>query len=72
MVRYLVNTFQKHFETSLFSATLRFVFANTPDCSVVHGVLYTCLRLMFGLSVIGILVSIFSGMLVYQILRFVL
>ena len=39
---------------------------------VVHGTIYTCLRAMFGLSVIGILVSIFSCMLVYQILRWVL
>ena len=52
-----------------FSATMRFVFAGTPNCEVVHGVLYSCLRALFGLSVIGILVCIFSCMLVYQLLR---
>lgn len=46
----------------------RYIFNNTPDCEVVHGSLYTCLRAMFGLSVIGILVCIFSSMLVYQLL----
>jgi hypothetical protein len=45
------------------------VFAGTPDCDVIHGVLYSCLRALFGLSVIGILVCIFSCMLVYQLLR---
>ena len=51
------------------SAALRYVFALAPSCEVIHGTIYTCLRAMFGLSVIGILVSIFSCMLVYQILR---
>ena len=51
------------------SAALRYVFAAAPSCEVIHGTIYTCLRAMFGLSVIGILVSIFSCMLVYQILR---
>ncbi|GAB6020031.1 hypothetical protein CHUAL_002778 [Chamberlinius hualienensis] len=46
----------------------KYIFNNTPDCEVVHGSLYTCLRAMFGLSVIGILVCIFSSMLVYQLL----
>ena len=50
---------------------MRFVFAGTPNCEVVHGVLYSCLRALFGLSVIGILVCIFSCMLVYQLLRYV-
>ena len=50
-------------------ATLRYVFAAAPNCEVIHGTIYSCLRAMFGLSVIGILVSIFSCMLVYQILR---
>ena len=45
------------------------MFAAAPSCEVIHGTIYTCLRAMFGLSVIGILVSIFSCMLVYQILR---
>ncbi|XP_040564743.1 uncharacterized protein [Lepeophtheirus salmonis] len=49
-------------------ATLRYVFANAPNCEVIHGILYSCLRAMFGLSVIGILVCIFSSMLVYQLL----
>ncbi|CAB3374507.1 Hypothetical predicted protein [Cloeon dipterum] len=48
--------------------SMRFVFHNTPDCEVVHGALYSCLRALFGLSVIGILVCIFSCMLVYQLL----
>ncbi|XP_045128095.1 uncharacterized protein LOC123514327 isoform X1 [Portunus trituberculatus] len=38
------------------------------SCDVIHGPLYSCLRALFGLSVIGILVSIFSCMLVYQLL----
>ena len=49
-----------------YEATLRFVFAATPNCEVIHGTIYSCLRAMFGLSVVGILVSIFSCMLVYQ------
>merc|ERR1719471_2724381 len=49
-------------------AALRYVFAAAPNCEVIHGTIYSCLRAMFGLSVIGILVSIFSCMLVYQIL----
>ena len=43
------------------------MFAAAPSCEVIHGTIYTCLRAMFGLSVIGILVSIFSCMLVYQV-----
>ena len=38
---------------------------------MIHGALYACLRALFGLSVIGILVSLFSGMLVYQLLGYV-
>ncbi|KAL1132369.1 hypothetical protein AAG570_010324, partial [Ranatra chinensis] len=45
-----------------------YVFNSTPDCEVIHGALYSCLRAMFGLSVIGILVCIFCCMLVYQLL----
>lgn len=48
---------------------VRYVFNATPDCEVIHGALYSCLRAMFGLSVIGILICIFSCMLVYQLLR---
>lgn len=46
----------------------QFVFSDTPSCDVVHGSLYGCLRALFGLSVVGILVCIFSSMLVYQLL----
>lgn len=48
---------------------VRFVFDATTDCSVVHGALYSCLRAVFGLSVAGVFVSVFSCMLVYQLLR---
>ena len=44
------------------------VFAGVSGCHVVHGVLYSCLRALFGVSVVGILVCIFSAMLVYQLL----
>lgn len=47
----------------------RFVFDSTDDCSVVHGAFYSCLRAVFGLSVAGVLVAVFSCMLVYQLLR---
>lgn len=50
---------------------MRYVFDSTPDCEVIHGALYSCLRAMFGLSVSGILVCIFSCMLVYQLLRYI-
>ncbi|XP_054281332.1 uncharacterized protein LOC128999000 [Macrosteles quadrilineatus] len=46
----------------------RYVFNTTPDCEAIHGALYSCLRALFGLSVIGILVCIFCCMLVYQLL----
>lgn len=49
---------------------LRYVFEGTANCEVIHGVLYSCLRALFGLSVIGILVCIFSCMLVYQLQRY--
>ncbi|XP_068241174.1 uncharacterized protein [Palaemon carinicauda] len=51
---------------------VRYVFSlegSSLNCDVIHGPLYSCLRALFGLSVIGILVSIFSCMLVYQLLR---
>ncbi|XP_063230547.1 uncharacterized protein LOC134535403 [Bacillus rossius redtenbacheri] len=47
---------------------VHYVFNSIPDCNVVHGALYSCLRAMFGLSVIGIMVCLFSCMLVYQLL----
>lgn len=46
----------------------RFVFDSTADCGIVHGALYSCLRAVFGLSVAGVLVAVFSCMLVYQLL----
>jgi len=51
------------------SSGVRFVFDATTDCSVVHGALYSCLRAVFGLSVAGVFVAVFSCMLVYQLLR---
>ncbi|XP_058122906.1 uncharacterized protein LOC131293887 [Anopheles ziemanni] len=48
--------------------SVRFVFDSTSDCGVVHGALYSCLRAVFGLSVAGVLVAVFSCMLVYQLL----
>ncbi|XP_070489808.1 transcription factor mef2A isoform X2 [Chironomus tepperi] len=50
------------------SSGVRFVFDATTDCSVVHGALYSCLRAVFGLSVAGVFVAVFSCMLVYQLL----
>ncbi|XP_042205341.1 uncharacterized protein LOC121854693 isoform X2 [Homarus americanus] len=53
------------------SQDVRYDFAlvsSGSNCDVIHGPLYSCLRALFGLSVIGILVSIFSCMLVYQLL----
>ena len=49
--------------------SVSYVFRSVPDCNVVHGALFSCLRALFGLSVIGALVCIFSCMLVYQLLR---
>lgn len=46
---------------------MHYVFGGTQNCDVIHGILYSCLRALFGISVIGILVCIFSCMLVYQI-----
>ncbi|XP_037082148.1 uncharacterized protein LOC119102800 [Pollicipes pollicipes] len=45
-----------------------YVFGAVPNCEVIHGALFSCLRALFGLSVIGALVCIFSCMLVYQLL----
>jgi len=55
-----------------FGSGVRFVFDSTADCGVVHGALYSCLRAVFGLSVAGVLVAVFSCMLVYQLLRYIL
>lgn len=44
------------------------LFEATPHCDVVQGTLYSCLRALFGTSVAGILVCIFSCMLLYQLL----
>lgn len=49
-------------------ATARFVFDGIDDCGMVHGALYSCLRALFGLSVVGVLVAVISCMLVYQLL----
>ncbi|CAG2100824.1 unnamed protein product [Medioppia subpectinata] len=43
-------------------------FDEIMDCDVVHGLLFSCLRGLFGLSVFAILMCIFSLMLVYQLL----
>jgi len=56
----------------LYIGSAKYIFTDTPDCEVVHGALYACLRALFGLSVIGILVSLFSGMLVYQLLGYII
>ena len=48
------------------------MFAATSNCEVIHGTIYSCLRAMFGLSVVGILVSIFSCMLVYQVVKMIM
>ncbi|XP_037938717.1 uncharacterized protein LOC119671913 [Teleopsis dalmanni] len=47
---------------------IRLVFDSLSDCGVVHGSLYSCLRAIFGLSVAGVLIAVFSCMLVYQLL----
>nr|XP_016934486.1 uncharacterized protein LOC108013250 isoform X1 [Drosophila suzukii] len=47
---------------------VRLVFDSLSDCGVVHGSLYSCLRAIFGLSVAGVLIAVFSCMLVYQLL----
>ena len=65
----LYKTTPVWFLLNLFSA-MRYVFAGTSNCDVIHGVLYSCLRGLFGISVIGILVCIFSCMLVYQLQRY--
>lgn len=46
----------------------RFVFNNTPNCEVVHGSLYSCLRALFSFSVLGMLLCISCSMLIYQLL----
>lgn len=50
------------------SEGVRLVFDSLSDCGVVHGSLYSCLRAIFGLSVAGVLIAVFSCMLVYQLL----
>lgn len=52
----------------MFIADLRFVFDSSDECTIVHSALYSCLRAVFGLSVAGVLVAVFSCMLVYQLL----
>lgn len=53
---------------SFVSVGVRFVFDASDDCTIVHSALYACLRAVFGLSVAGVLVAVFSCMLVYQLL----
>lgn len=38
----------------------RFVFDSADECTVVHNALYSCLRAIFGISVAGVLVAVFS------------
>jgi hypothetical protein len=45
-----------------------YVFENTPDCDVIHGILYSCLRAVFAISVVSVLLSIFLCMLLYQLI----
>lgn len=48
------------------------VFHDVSSCDLIHGGwLFTCLRAIFGLSVLGILVCIFASMLVYQYVRII-
>lgn len=44
------------------------MFDSADECTVVHNALYSCLRAIFGISVAGVLVAVFSCMLVYQLL----
>ncbi|KAJ6643688.1 hypothetical protein Bhyg_08653 [Pseudolycoriella hygida] len=50
------------------NVAVRFVFDSSDECTIVHSALYSCLRAVFGLSVAGVLVAVFSCMLVYQLL----
>lgn len=54
----------------MFVSAIKCVFEDVSDCDVVHGALYSCLRAIFGLSVVGVLVCICSAMLAYQLLRY--
>lgn len=54
---------------SLASNSNHYVFQDTPNCDVINGTLYSCLRALFGVSVFGILLCIFTSMLVYQIMN---
>lgn len=45
------------------SVAVRFVFDSSDECTIVHSALYSCLRAVFGLSVAGVLVAVFSCML---------
>ncbi|KAG8194741.1 hypothetical protein JTE90_026386 [Oedothorax gibbosus] len=45
----------------------RYVFQQTPNCEVVHGSLYSCLRALFSFSVLGVLLCIACSMLTYQL-----
>ncbi|ODN01762.1 hypothetical protein Ocin01_04911 [Orchesella cincta] len=51
--------------------TTHYLFENTPDCDVIHGILYSCLRAVFAISVVAVLLSIFLCMLLYQLIGLV-
>jgi len=63
------NAMQSNF-IPLFPAT-HYLFENTPDCDVIHGILYSCLRAVFAISVVAVLLSIFLCMLLYQLIGLV-
>lgn len=52
-----------YFAFVFISVAVRFVFDSSDKCEIVHSALYSCLRAVFGLSVAGVLVAVFSCML---------
>lgn len=44
------------------------VIHGVSGCHIIHGLLFSCLRALFGVSVLSILICIFTLMLVYQLL----
>ena len=44
------------------------IFYGVSNCQLIHSLLFSCLRALFGLSVVAILICICSLMLVYQLL----
>ncbi|KAI1292629.1 hypothetical protein HDE_06889 [Halotydeus destructor] len=49
------------------SSPHRIVFKDTPSCDAIQSGLFLCLRVLFGLSVFGILACVFASMLIYQL-----